>query len=121
MKKKPTAEQNILGVFETLIQQIASRIVEEYHPHKIILFGSCAWGEPREFSDIDLFIIMDSNVTRPDVRAMQVKKLSRHLEISMDLIVYTPEEVAISLKKRNPFIQDILSDGRVMYERQPEL
>ncbi|MEK7658033.1 MAG: nucleotidyltransferase domain-containing protein [Patescibacteria group bacterium] len=42
------------------IQEITNKIVKEYNPRKIILFGSYAWGKPTEDSDVDLFIIKDS-------------------------------------------------------------
>jgi predicted nucleotidyltransferase len=39
------------------VKDITQKIVREFDPDKIILFGSQAWGNPSEESDIDLFII----------------------------------------------------------------
>ena len=47
-------------VFEQKLKEITDKIVKEYQPEKIILFGSWAWGEPHEWSDVDLFIIKRS-------------------------------------------------------------
>lgn len=108
-------EQNTFSVIEELIQEITARIVREWHPHKIILFGSHAKGKPKAHSDLDFMIIMDSAVARPDERAMQMERDFEDLDCPIDFFVYTPDEVAISLKKRNPFVKDILQKGRVLY------
>ena len=46
---------------QEMIQDIVQRIVAGYSPQKIILFGSYAYGEPDEDSDIDLLTIKDTN------------------------------------------------------------
>jgi predicted nucleotidyltransferase len=110
-------EQNTFGISEALIQKITEKIVRECNPHKIILFGSFAWGKPKRYSDLDFLVIMDSAVARPDIRAMQIEALFDDLDCPIDIFAYTPEEVATCLKKRNPFIRDILQKGRVLYAR----
>jgi len=40
------------------IQEFCDRVVAEFHPDKIVLFGSHAWGTPREDSDVDLLVIL---------------------------------------------------------------
>lgn len=108
-------EQNTFGISETLIQQVTEKIVRECHPHKIILFGSTAWGKPKPYSDLDLFVVMNSRIARPDERAMQIEAMLDEFDCPLDLIVYTPEEVINCLRKKNPFIRDILERGRVLY------
>jgi len=115
--KMASAEQNTFGISEALIQKVTERIVRERNPHKIVLFGSFAWGKPKQYSDLDLLVIMDSNVTRPDERAMQLKALFDDLDCPMDLFVYTPEEITASLRRGNLFIRDILAKGRLLYAR----
>ena len=44
------------------IQEVTNRLVEAYQPIAIYLFGSYAWGEPNEDSDIDLMVVVDNNV-----------------------------------------------------------
>lgn len=110
-------EKNTFGISEALIQQVTEKIVRVCNPHKIILFGSFAWGRPRRYSDLDLLIVMDSKVARPDERAMQMKTLFDDLDCPMDLFVYTPEEITASLRRGNLFIRDILAKGRLLYAR----
>lgn len=101
-------------VKEKLIKEIVNKIKAHFHPEKIILFGSYAWGEPTEDSDIDLFVIMQSNLRR-DERTVQVSDLFPHRLFPLDIIVYTPEEVVLSLKRDNPFIKEILKEGKVLH------
>ncbi len=84
------------------IVEISDKIKARFHPLKIILFGSYAWGKPTSDSDIDLFLIMDSNLRRDD-RAVQVSDLFLDRTFPLDIIVYTPEEVEMSIKRDNPF------------------
>jgi len=44
-----------------MISEVVAEIVESFHPEKIILFGSHVWGKPKEWSDIDILVIMNYN------------------------------------------------------------
>ena len=102
MKKKITKNKQLL--------QITDKIKTHFNPQKIIVFGSYAWGKPTDDSDIDIFLIMESNLRR-DERARQVQKIFSQRSFPLDVIVYTPEEVEQSLKRGNPFIREILNQG----------
>ena len=93
-----------------IVSEIVSKIKKQFKPQKVILFGSYAWGNPTEDSDIDLFIIMESSLRR-DKRALQVQKMFSQRTFPLDIIVYTPEEVKQSLERGNPFIREIMSQG----------
>jgi len=102
MQKKITKNKQLL--------QITDKIKTHFNPQKIIVFGSYAWGKPTDDSDIDIFLIMESNLRR-DERARQVQKIFSQRSFPLDVIVYTPEEVEQSLKRGNPFIREILNQG----------
>lgn len=40
------------------IKLLCSEIAREFHPDKIVLFGSHAYGKPRLGSDVDLLVVM---------------------------------------------------------------
>jgi len=48
---------NEINEIQHVIEDVLQKIVAEYSPQKIILFGSHAYGQPDENSDIDLLII----------------------------------------------------------------
>ncbi len=105
-----------VAVTESLLQEITKRVVENFNPDKIILFGSYAAGTSHAESDIDLLVIMQSEGSSIQ-RAANVKKVCRPRFVPMDVLVKTPEEVARQLQQGNLFLQQILAEGRVLYER----
>jgi predicted nucleotidyltransferase len=44
-----------------IITKAIEKIKHHYNPHKIILFGSFAWGKPAKDSNIDFFIVKRLN------------------------------------------------------------
>ena len=101
---------------QELIQDLVQKIVANYAPQKVILFGSYAYGEPDEDSDIDLLIIKDTD-KRPIERWMEVKQLlrDRNRRISVSPLVYTRQEVESRLAMQDFFIQEVLERGHVIY------
>ena len=59
-----------------VIHSLAARIANQFHPLKIILFGSYAYGAPRPESDVDLLVIMDT----------PLKESEQSLQIGVTLI-----------------------------------
>lgn len=99
------------------IQKVADRIVQDYKPEKIILFGSHAWGKPSRDSDVDLFVVKNSRKRRFDREYELRMKLFGHGFPPLDLLIYTPGEVQKRLEIEDFFVQDILSKGKILYER----
>jgi len=108
----------MVGKTETqqVIRDILSKIVAEYAPQKVILFGSYAYGEPNEDSDIDLLIIKDTD-KRPIERWMEVKRLlrDRNRTVSVSPLVYTRQELEQRLAIQDFFVQEVLEKGEVLY------
>ena len=74
------------------IKIIVDKIISEYKPKKIILFGSYAYGTPTEDSDIDLLIVKDTD-ERPIDRWVEVKKILRSLKSMLsDIAAYLYRE-----------------------------
>ena len=74
------------------IFEIINKIVLGYNPDKIILFGSHALGNPNDNSDLDLLVIKDTDLPRPQ-RTVLVRKMLYGAMVPIDLIVYTPKEI----------------------------
>ncbi len=102
---------------KTVIREMARLIAEKFHPQKIILFGSYARGNPRPESDVDLLVVMDTNLKESE-QAMQIR---RHLGVmfGMDLIVRTPKRLAERIEMGDWFLRDIIKEGKVLYESRP--
>ncbi len=98
------------------MSEIVNKIVSGYNPEKIILFGSYATGNPNEDSDLDLFVIKDTDLPRPQ-RTVQVRKMIYGSMIPIDLIVYTPKEIDESKDNKFGFVYEVLNTGKILYER----
>jgi len=100
-----------------LMAEIVRRIVDVIHPEKVILFGSQARGEARPESDIDLLVIAKSTQPRYRRSAPLYGALSDILT-SMDILVYSPEEVEDWSSVRQAFVTTAIREGKVLYESQ---
>jgi uncharacterized protein len=112
------AKQQGLGelVTQETIDSIVHGIAETCGPYKIILFGSYASGHPTPDSDLDLFVVMDTDVPSHK-RATPIRLLFRPSPCAMDILVYTPEEVARWNGTVNHIITEVIRHGKTVYER----
>ncbi len=98
------------------INKIIKLIIDNYKPEKIVLFGSYAYGEPSEGSDLDLLIVKDSNLPRYK-RAREIRKyLWGITDIPKDILVYTQAEIDEWRGVEEAFITQVMANGKVLYE-----
>jgi predicted nucleotidyltransferase len=98
-------------ITEEKIKELGEKIAREFKPEKIILFGSFAWGTPGPDSDVDLFIVKDTENTRETAREIDGSLFPRAFPI--DIIVYTPE--TFKKRKGDLFLQHIMNNGKLLY------
>lgn len=104
-------------VSETLPLAV-QRIVEHLSPHKIILFGSYAYGHPTPDSDVDLLVVMETDETNTTRRYMTVSRLLAPRLFPADILVQTPMGLAQALDRANCFYREVVSLGKVLYEQR---
>jgi predicted nucleotidyltransferase len=106
---------------DDIIKKIVDTLIKEYHPDKIILFGSHAYGKPTEDSDVDLLIIKEIDEKRRIDRIVEVRRLVHNslkgIGIPFSPIVLTKEELCKRLEMGDDFIEEITTKGKVLYER----
>lgn len=107
----------IKTVDQLVIQTIVDRIVECVHPEKIILFGSHAYGRPHDDSDLDILVIMHSDLPRYK-RAVPICSALAGMYVPKDIVVYTPQEVEAWANVPQAFITDVVNKGRVVYDKE---
>lgn len=98
-----------------IIRRITRRIVDQYHPLRLILFGSRARGEAGVDSDYDLLIIAPNDSPRWQ-RTIPVYKTLAGLGAPKDIVWWTPEEVAEWQGVKSHFINTAMREGIVLYE-----
>ncbi len=101
---------------KNIILAIIEKVKRQYCPEKIILYGSYAYGEPTEDSDIDLLIVKDTN-ERPIERRITVRRIISDPKrlIPVEAIVITPRELMERQNIGDQFLEEILSKGDVLY------
>lgn len=94
-----------------IVQDIVNQL-KPYRPEKIILFGSYAYGQPKEESDVDLVIIKKTDDPFLE-RQKQVHLLLRTIT-AVDVFVLTPDEFK-KAKQDNLFIKEAAETGKIVY------
>lgn len=96
------------------IEDVSHQIAQQFHPERILLFGSYAWGTPSPDSDVDLLVIIPFE-GKPVAKSVEMR-LKVKPPFPVDLLVRTPEKVRERLALGDPFIRSILEEGKVLYE-----
>jgi len=99
-------------------EALRERIVDCFrnlNPEKIILFGSSARGEPDQWSDLDLILVIPTRKRFLD--RLEEAYLCWTLPVSADILVYTPEEFERMRLEGNAFLSEAIAHGVVLYEK----
>lgn len=108
------SEEGKLGRIHRLLEALCP-----YGPERVYLFGSYARGEEDDVSDLDVVVIL--RTTLPFFERM--RQLGGNLPPTLggvDLLVYTPEEWMAMRAEGNAFVEMLVEEGQVIYERQAE-
>ena len=99
------------------IKRISERLKEKYDANTVILFGSYARGEETEDSDVDLLVVMNTTASSKE-RSWAISQLLIPRPFPVDILVRTPREIKQALEGRDFLIEEILTQGKVLYERR---
>ncbi|MCC6476349.1 nucleotidyltransferase domain-containing protein [bacterium] len=102
-------------VSEQEIQEFCNSVVKQFNPEKVILFGSYARGEQRDWSDVDIMVVMPFEGNGIDL-SVKMRTSIQH-DFPLDLITVRPDELTRRHKEHDPFIGHALGDSRTLYER----
>lgn len=92
------------------------RIAEQFHPDKIILFGSHARGTATPESDVDLLVVMPTGGERRE-QQVRIRMALHDMPLPKDIIVVTPSELERRRKIVGTIEYPAMKEGRVMYAR----
>ena len=98
------------------IAEVVDTIVRARHPDRIVLFGSHADGTNAWDSDLDLLIVTETDLPPVD-RVLDIRRLFERAPCPLDILVYTPAELAYWKETPSSFLHQILTQGTTLYER----
>ena len=99
------------------LDEITARLVAEFDPEAVYLFGSHAWGEPDEDSDLDLLVVVAESHISPAKRMTRAYRALRGIGTPKDVLVKTQAEFERYRTVRTSLTAQIFYGGRKLYER----
>ena len=111
------ASTPIASAAQEKISEMVRRIVEHFHPEKIILFGSHARRTAGPDSDVDLLVVMKFSGSQREQR-VAIRSVLSGMGIAKDVAVVTPAELERYRDVVGTIIRPALREGKVLYERQ---
>ncbi len=100
------------------IREMGKLIGQQFHPEKVILFGSYARGEATIHSDVDLMIVMDSDLPRFERSVAIREALAHRWTEPVDLIVRSPQVFEENKDVQYTLEFEATRDGVVLYEEK---
>jgi len=110
----PTAKKTSV---KAAIREMVRRIVKQFDPEKIILFGSHARGDAGPDSDVDLLIVMQVDGSKFD-KIVEIGVAIDDIPIPSDVIVTTPEDFEWRSKQTGTIERPAVKEGKVVYVRR---
>ena len=99
----------------SLLQVATQRLVAEFQPDQIWLYGSHAWGNPHEDSDVDLLVVLPHSEETPIRRSQRAHRCLRGLRMPKDVLVETRQEIERVKPLETSLENEILNRGRKLY------
>lgn len=91
-------------------EEYAVTIIQEFNPNMVVLFGSYAKGTQKEYSDIDVAVIVD------DIKGNYLDVLSRLYKLRRKIDVRIEPHIFESNIDNSGMLNEILSTGVVLYK-----
>ena len=101
-------------VTQEQIHALSDDIVEKFHPDRVILFGSYAYGTPTEDSDVDLLVVLPYEGRRAE-KALEIKS-AVNAKFPLDLIPHPDSYLRERIELGDFFLREIVSKGKILYE-----
>ena len=100
-----------------LMAEMVRRIVTNWNPDQIILFGSYARGEAGTDSDVDLLVVVPLNRDRRTIR-LGIRRALSGIGLPKDVVVVSPQEMDRYRECPGTIIRAALGEGKILYERK---
>lgn len=98
------------------LAEITQRLVQTYHPKRLILFGSQVWGIPNADSDLDILVEVDQADEPAWRRARRGYKALFGIGVPCDILVRTTDEMRLEQALPVTLIHKIVTDGHILHE-----
>jgi len=107
------------GKYERAVAAFRDRVVKEMNDHvdAVVAYGSVARGEAGKGSDIDLLIVSGEKEKITD-RIFEISyDVDLEYGVAMSITYLTPMEIEYRIKVGSPFIEEVLTQGVLLYDK----
>lgn len=101
-------------ISDELMQRVKDRLVDGFHPEKIILFGSHARGTADDRSDVDILVICRFNGKRRELMVEMTRALIE-LDYAFDVVILSPEELERDRDIPGTISRYACKEGKIVY------
>jgi predicted nucleotidyltransferase len=102
-------------ISDEILRIATERLVREFQPRHVILFGSHARGTADAHSDVDLFVVCPVSGSRRALMVAMDRALGG-LGFARDVIVLTPEEFERDRQIPGTVARPAWKEGKILYE-----
>jgi predicted nucleotidyltransferase len=102
---------------EKAIKEMVRRIVAQFQPEKIILFGSHARGTAGPDSDVDLLVVMPVSGPKSRIR-LAIRTALHDIKLAKDVIVTDPTEFEWRKDVVGTIEWPATHEGKVLYAKR---
>jgi predicted nucleotidyltransferase len=96
------------------IKSAVQKIVQAFHPERVVLFGSFAQQLAGQDSDVDLLVVVPHEGSAAKIAA-EIRDVI-DVQFPCDLLVRSPQKVSERLRMGDPFLREIFKNGKTLYE-----
>lgn len=99
------------------LPSMVERLVREFNPLQIILFGSLARGDADPWSDADLLVVMPEETDRRQAMVAMRRSLAG-FPVSKDIFVVYPSTLVRYQDYVGHIVRDALREGKILHDRR---
>ena len=103
-------------ISDEVLSEVKQRLVDGFHPDRIILFGSQARGTADDRSDVDLLVICRFKGKRRELMVEMTRALIE-LDYAFDIVVLRPEELERDRDIPGTIGRYACKEGKIVYEQ----
>ncbi len=108
--------ENLTMLDLTILNEAKNRLINQFHPERIILFGSQARGTADARSDIDLLVIGTYQEDPLKIMSSMDRALAG-LDFPCDSVVMSPQEFEIDREIPGTIARPAWKEGKIIYEQ----
>jgi len=101
---------------DIILAEIVRRLIQDFHPTRVFLFGSRARGDEKEGSDYDLLVVLE-NITGPAFRLAQMahRHTLQGISVPVDIVMISESQFEAKKTVIGTLPEAAIHEGKELY------